>query len=170
MQLAIAHRPDRSGSSLSDARRLSIWRGTATKAAVRALIKRHNQRLFRVARGVVRDDAEAEDIVQETYVRAFTNLGSFRGEALLSTWLTRIALNEALGRVRRRRPAPSSTSSMTRRRPARRERDHVPHLAVVRQPGSGGGPEPGPSISWRRPSTSCRTRSGSSSSCATSRR
>ena len=74
------------------------------EAAIRALIKRHNQRLFRVARGVVRDDAEAEDIVQETYVRAFTNLHSFRGEALLSTWLTRIALNEALGRVRRRRP------------------------------------------------------------------
>jgi RNA polymerase sigma-70 factor, ECF subfamily len=74
------------------------------EAAIRTLIKRHNQRLFRVARGVVRDDAEAEDIVQETYVRAFTNLHSFRGEALLSTWLTRIALNEALGRVRRRRP------------------------------------------------------------------
>ena len=72
--------------------------------AIRILIKRHNQRLFRVARGVVRDDGEAEDIVQETYVRAFTSLESFRGEAQLSTWLTRIALNEALGRMRRRRP------------------------------------------------------------------
>jgi len=72
--------------------------------AVRALIKRNNQRLFRVARAVVRNDAEAEDVVQETYVSAFTKLESFRGDSQFSTWLTRIALNEALGRVRRRRP------------------------------------------------------------------
>ena len=72
--------------------------------AVRALIKRNNQRLFRVARAVMRNDAEAEDVVQETYVRAFTKLELFRGESQFSTWLTRIALNEALGRVRRRRP------------------------------------------------------------------
>jgi RNA polymerase sigma-70 factor (ECF subfamily) len=74
------------------------------EGAVRALVQRHNRRLFRTARGIVRDDAEAEDIVQETYVRAFTNLRSFRGEAQLATWLTRIAMNEALGRLRRRRP------------------------------------------------------------------
>lgn len=74
------------------------------EGAIRALIKRHNQRLFRVARSVVRDDAEAEDIVQETYVRAFTRLDSFRGDSLFSTWLTRITLNEALGRTRRKRP------------------------------------------------------------------
>ena len=74
------------------------------EGAIRALIKRNNQRLFRVARSVVRDDAEAEDIVQETYVRAFTRLDSFRGDSLFSTWLTRIALNEALGRTRRKRP------------------------------------------------------------------
>jgi RNA polymerase sigma-70 factor (ECF subfamily) len=72
--------------------------------AIRTLIQRHNRRLFRVARGIVRDDAEAEDIVQETYVRAFTHLTSFRGAAELATWLTRIAMNEALGRLRRRRP------------------------------------------------------------------
>ena len=75
--------------------------------AIRSLIARHNQRLFRVARAVVRNDAEAEDIVQETYVRAFTRLDSFRGEARLSTWLTRIALNEALGRLRKQRPHAS---------------------------------------------------------------
>jgi RNA polymerase sigma-70 factor (ECF subfamily) len=74
------------------------------ESAIRILIQRHNRRLFRIARSVLRDDAEAEDVVQETYVRAFSNLGSFRGEARLSTWLTRIALNEALGRARRRRP------------------------------------------------------------------
>lgn len=74
------------------------------EAAVRTLVSRHNRRLYRVARGVLRDDAEAEDVVQETYVRAFTRLDGFRGEASLATWLTRIALNEALGRLRRRRP------------------------------------------------------------------
>jgi RNA polymerase sigma-70 factor (ECF subfamily) len=74
------------------------------EAAVRAIVRRHNRRLFRVARSVVRDDAEAEDVVQETYVRAFQHLDTFRGAARLSTWLTRIAVNEALGRLRRRRP------------------------------------------------------------------
>ncbi|WP_262265923.1 RNA polymerase sigma factor [Microvirga yunnanensis] len=72
-------------------------------AAVRLIMQRHNRRLFRVARSVLHDDAEAEDVVQEAYVRAFTHLDGFRGEAQLSTWLTRIALNEALGRLRRRR-------------------------------------------------------------------
>jgi RNA polymerase sigma-70 factor (ECF subfamily) len=72
--------------------------------AIRSLIRQHNQRLFRVARSVLGNDSEAEDVVQETYVRAFAGLSGFRGEARLSTWLTRIALNEALGRLRRRRP------------------------------------------------------------------
>ncbi|PVE23598.1 RNA polymerase sigma factor [Microvirga sp. KLBC 81] len=71
--------------------------------AVRLIMQRHNRRLYRVARSVLHDDAEAEDVVQETYVRAFTHLDGFRGESQLSTWLTRIALNEALGRLRRRR-------------------------------------------------------------------
>jgi RNA polymerase sigma-70 factor, ECF subfamily len=74
------------------------------EAAVRLIMQRHNRRLYRVARGVLGDDAEAEDVVQEAYVRAFTHLESFRGDARLSTWLTRIALNEALGRLRQRRP------------------------------------------------------------------
>ena len=67
------------------------------------IIQRNNQRLFRAVRSVVGNDAEAEDIVQATYVQAFINLSAFRGDSRLSTWLTRIALNEALGRVRRRR-------------------------------------------------------------------
>jgi len=75
-----------------------------SEAAVRVLIRRYNRRLFRVARSVVASNEEAEDVVQETYFRAFTRLDGFRGESLFSTWLTRIALNEALGRVRRRRP------------------------------------------------------------------
>jgi RNA polymerase sigma-70 factor (ECF subfamily) len=67
------------------------------------IMQRYNRRLYRCARSIVRDDSEAEDIVQEAYVSAFSNLASFRGESGLATWLTRITLNEALGRVRRRR-------------------------------------------------------------------
>ena len=73
------------------------------RAAFRTIMQRYNQRLFRVARGIVSDDAEAEDIVQETYVRAFAAFATFRGDASLLTWLTRIAINEARGRLRRRR-------------------------------------------------------------------
>lgn len=71
--------------------------------AFRAIMKQCNQRLFRVARSVVRDEAEAEDVLQEAYVRAFAAIGGFRGEAGLTTWLTRIVLNEARGRLRKRR-------------------------------------------------------------------
>lgn len=71
--------------------------------AFRIIMQRHNRRLYRVARSVVADDSEAEDVVQEAYVRAFGSLGQFRGDASLATWLTRITLNEALGRLRRQR-------------------------------------------------------------------
>ena len=74
------------------------------EAAVRAITKRYNRRLFRIARSILRNDAEAEDVVQETYVRAFTGLDMFRGDAAFGTWITRIAMNEALGRLRKRRP------------------------------------------------------------------
>lgn len=72
--------------------------------AFREIMRRGNQRLFRIARGIVRDDSEAEDVLQEACVRAFAAIGSFRGEAGVMTWLTRIVLNEARGRLRRRRP------------------------------------------------------------------
>jgi RNA polymerase sigma-70 factor, ECF subfamily len=74
------------------------------EAAFRLIMQRHNRRLYRVARAVLGNDADAEDVVQETYFRAFRHLDGFRGEARLSTWLTRIALNEALGRIRDQRP------------------------------------------------------------------
>lgn len=84
-------------------------------AAFRTIMERHNRRLYRIARAVLRDDSEAEDAVQESYVRAFANLGTFRGDSSLSTWLGRIALNEALGRLRRRRPAvPIDTMEVLR--------------------------------------------------------
>jgi RNA polymerase sigma-70 factor (ECF subfamily) len=72
--------------------------------AFRAIMERHNRRLYRLARALLKDDAEAEDAVQEAYLRAFAALPRFRGEASLATWLTRITLNEALGRLRRQRP------------------------------------------------------------------
>jgi RNA polymerase sigma-70 factor, ECF subfamily len=76
---------------------------TRDEAALRAIMQANNRRLYRLARGILRSDSEAEDVVQETYVRAFTHLDGFRGESGLSTWLSRIAINEALGRVRRRK-------------------------------------------------------------------
>jgi RNA polymerase sigma-70 factor, ECF subfamily len=73
------------------------------EAAVRAIMQANNRRLYRLARGILRNDAEAEDVVQDTYVRAFTHLEQFRGDSSLSTWLSRIAMNESLGRLRRQR-------------------------------------------------------------------
>ena len=72
--------------------------------AFRAIMQKHNQRLYRIARGILRNNADAEDAVQDAYVSAFTHLASYRGESALATWLSRIAMNEALGRLRRRRP------------------------------------------------------------------
>jgi len=70
-------------------------------AAFRIIMTRHNQRLYRLARGIVGRAGEAEDVVQEAYVRAFRNLQTFRGDSALSTWLSRIVINEALGRLRK---------------------------------------------------------------------
>jgi RNA polymerase sigma-70 factor, ECF subfamily len=80
-----------------------VWRARQKDgAAIRLIIKQQNRRLYRIARSIVRDDSEAEDVLQEAYVRAFTSLDAFRGEARLGTWLARIVINEALGSLRRR--------------------------------------------------------------------
>ncbi|MGB2717036.1 MAG: RNA polymerase sigma factor [Vicinamibacterales bacterium] len=65
------------------------------------LMRRYNERVYRAARAIVRDDKEAEDVMQQAYVNAYANLRQFNGQARFSTWLTRIAINEALARVRR---------------------------------------------------------------------
>jgi RNA polymerase sigma-70 factor (ECF subfamily) len=67
-------------------------------------MERHNRRLYRIAHSILRNDSEAEDVVQEAYITAFTRLGGFRGDSSLATWLSRITMNEALGRLRRQRP------------------------------------------------------------------
>jgi RNA polymerase sigma-70 factor (ECF subfamily) len=66
------------------------------------VMRRYNQRLYRVARSILRDDGEAEDVMQDAYVRAYQHLDQFAGKAAFSTWLTRIAIHEALARKRRR--------------------------------------------------------------------
>lgn len=71
--------------------------------AFELLMRRHNQMLYRTARSILKDDAEAEDAVQEAYLLAYRAIGGFRGDAKLSTWLVRIVANEAIARFRRRR-------------------------------------------------------------------
>lgn len=95
-QLAISE-PDEGSRLVEEARR-------GDRDAVRLLIKRHNRRLYRIARSILRNDADAEDALQDAYVRAFSGLDGFRGEARFETWLARIVINEALGAIRRRRP------------------------------------------------------------------
>lgn len=84
------------------------------EGAVRVVMARNNQRLFRAAFSILGNRAEAEDSVQSAYLRAFAAIGTFAGRAALSTWLTRIAINEALGRRRaaRRRQAQLEDTSV----------------------------------------------------------
>jgi RNA polymerase sigma-70 factor, ECF subfamily len=77
--------------------------GRGEPDAFEALMRRHNAKLFRVARAILRDDAEAEDAVQDAYLDAYRHIGDFRGDASLGTWLTRIAINHALMRARRQK-------------------------------------------------------------------
>lgn len=91
------------GSTLAGDLDLARRAGAGDPQAFRTIMTTHNQALYRIARAVIRNDSEAEDVVQEAYVRAFNHLDSFRGEATLATWLSRITLNEALGRLRKKR-------------------------------------------------------------------
>ena len=81
---------------------LALQASAGNAIAFETIVRRHNRLLFRTARGVVADDAEAQDVVQETYLRAFANLRSYRGEASLGTWLARIAINLALATLRKK--------------------------------------------------------------------
>jgi RNA polymerase sigma-70 factor (ECF subfamily) len=72
-------------------------------ALFEVLMRRYNERVYRAARAIVGDDAEAEDVMQQAYVNAFTHLRQFKGQAKFSTWLTKITIHESLLRVRRKR-------------------------------------------------------------------
>lgn len=71
------------------------------KALFEILMRRHNQRIYRIVRGILNDDAEAEDVMQDAYVRSYQHLAGFEGRSTFVTWLSRIAMHEAFARVRR---------------------------------------------------------------------
>lgn len=89
--------PDR---SLTDADIVRLV-ASGDERAFALLMRRHNRMLYRTARSILKDDAEAEDALQDAYLLAFRAMKNFRGDARLSTWLTRIVVNEALARARR---------------------------------------------------------------------
>lgn len=84
--------------------------GRGDERAFELIMRRNNRALFRAARSILRDDAEAEDAVQDAYLRAFRSIDSFHGEARLSTWLTRIVINEALQKMRKRKQEDGTIS------------------------------------------------------------
>ncbi|HEY1438855.1 MAG TPA: RNA polymerase sigma factor [Casimicrobiaceae bacterium] len=77
--------------------------GRHNQAAFEVLMRRYNGKLFRVARAILKDDAEAEEALQDAYLEAYRHMGDFRGGARLSTWLTRIVINQALMRLRKQK-------------------------------------------------------------------
>jgi RNA polymerase sigma-70 factor, ECF subfamily len=86
-----------------DERRLAECAAAGDQAAMAEIMRRHNQQLFRLAVGVLADRAEAEDILQESYIRAFARIGEYSGEGRLGAWLASIVRNEAIDRARVRR-------------------------------------------------------------------
>ena len=99
---------ERAQEGTVDGERLAGMRA-GNSAAFAALMRSNNQRLYRLARGFLGNDVEAEEAVHDGYVNAFTHLDGFRGGSSLSTWLARIVSNEALARLRRRRPTVGIT-------------------------------------------------------------
>lgn len=107
--------------------------------AFECIMRRHNQLLFRTARSILKSDDEAEDALQEAYLRAWRAIGSFREDARLSTWLARIVINESLGRLRRRSalvipfdPAVSATGE-TLESQVPGDPDHQPERVAMRE-------------------------------------
>ena len=90
--------------------------------AFRTIMQRHNRRLYRIARGVLRNNSDAEDAVQDAYISAFTHLAGFRGESSLGAWLSRIVMNEALARLRRRH----QTTDFSALEPLQRKAEIIP--------------------------------------------
>jgi len=107
--------------------------------AFATIMQRHNQRLYRIARSVLRNSAEAEDAVQEAYVAAFSHLASYRGESPLVAWLARIVMNEALGRLRRK-PAVSDFAAL----------EAVPEAEIIQFPTSAANEDPERTMAQRQ--------------------
>jgi RNA polymerase sigma factor (sigma-70 family) len=93
--------PERSSQLPMDDRSLAARIAAGDHAAFELLMRRYNRRLYRLARAALRDETEAKDALQEAYLRAFRSAGQFRGDAALSTWLSRLVLNECSARLRR---------------------------------------------------------------------
>lgn len=103
--------------------------------AFAAIMRRHNQLLFRTARSVLKSETETEDVLQDAYLRAWRAIGTFRDDAQLSTWLVRIVINEALGRLRRcRRGAQVIPLGGTHAAEPEDEPDADPAAAVADDP------------------------------------
>jgi len=107
--MTMAKRPDTAKDLISDQEAVSRIKN-GDNASFESIMRRHNRRLYRIARGLLRNEADAEDTVQDTYVKAFENLGQFHGNGPFSSWLAKIAVNEALGRLRRASPSNNSIS------------------------------------------------------------
>jgi RNA polymerase sigma-70 factor (ECF subfamily) len=107
--------------------------------AFRAIMQRHNRRLYRITRSVLRDSSEAEDAVQETYLAAFRYLATYRGESSLASWLSRIAMNEALGRLRRK-PAAALVTPL----------EQIPEAEIIPFPSSARNDDPERTMAQRQ--------------------
>jgi RNA polymerase sigma factor (sigma-70 family) len=140
------------------------------EGALEALMRRHNGRLFRVARAILKDDAEAEDALQDAYIDAYRHIDGFRGDAKMSTWLTRIVVNQALGRLRKQKrdgvvlPLTASDRDDREQEEPRSGR----HSGGVS--GEGGDTRRGPARAGAKARRACRLRFAWFSSCAKSRR
>ena len=103
------HRTFRPASAVADCRptdaELVERAANGDESAFERIMRKNNRLLFRTARSILKSDAEAEDALQEAYLRAWRALSTFRADSKLSTWLVRIVINEALGRLRRRKSA-----------------------------------------------------------------
>lgn len=95
--------PTKAAVDDSDLAVLIAHKDQAAFEAFESLMRKHNGRLFRIARSILRDDAEAEDALQDAYLDAYRNIDGFRGGSQLATWLTRIVINQALGRLRKQK-------------------------------------------------------------------
>ena len=118
-------------------------------ALFEVLMRRHNERLYRAARAILKDESEAEDVMQQAYINAYNHLRQFDGRSRFATWLTRIAIHEAIARARRRGryasmdaaspfaadvPAPASTSPDPERQAFARELGRLMESAIDRLP------------------------------------